>query len=192
MTKKQFFNTISNGGDAILRHILDLLRKARADYCVVGGLAVNAYVEPVVSLDLDIVVVTDALDSFLAMAEKTFKIKRYPHSINLKRRQSDLRIQLQLDQRYQDFISRAVRKKVLGQQMKVGSLEDVFQGKLWACSDKQRRMSKRQKDLADIYRLAEAYPRLKRMLPKLLKKQVSLPPGGGRNEALHSRGIKAI
>jgi hypothetical protein len=170
MTKKQFFNTISNGGDAILRHILDLLRKARADYCVVGGLAVNAYVEPVVSLDLDIVVITDALHTFLTMAEKSFKIKRYPHSINLNAKQSDLRIQVQTDQRYQDFISRAVRKKVLGQQMKVGALEDVFQGKLWAYSDKRRRMSKRQKDLADIYRLVEAYPRLKSRAPKSMRK----------------------
>jgi hypothetical protein len=166
MTKKQFFDAISNGGNSVLRQILDLLKKARADYCVIGGLAVNAYVEPVVSLDLDIVVITDALDAFLDLAQGTFKIERYPHSINLKAKQSDLRVQVQIDQRYQDFISRAVRKKVLGQQMKVGALEDVFEGKLWAYSDKQRRMSKRQKDLADIYRLVEAYPRLKRMLPK--------------------------
>jgi hypothetical protein len=171
MTKRQFFNAISNGGDAVLKRILGLLKKARADYCVIGGLAVNAYVEPVVSLDLDIVVITDALDTFLGLAQRTFKVERYPHSINLKAKQSDLRIQLQTDQRYQDFISRAVRKKVLGQQMKVGALEDVLQGKLWAYSDKQRRMSKRQKDLADIYRLVEAYPRLKSRLPRFLKKQ---------------------
>jgi hypothetical protein len=170
MTKQQFFNTISNGGDTVLRRILDLLKKARADYCVIGGLAVNAYVEPVVSLDLDIVVITDALETFLTMAQRTFEIERYPHSINLKAKQSDLRIQVQIDQRYQDFISRALRKKVLGQQMKVAALEDVFQGKLWAYSDKQRRMSKRQKDLADIYRLVEAYPHLKSKLPKSLQK----------------------
>ena len=170
MTKQQFFNAISNGGDAVLRRILDLLKKARAKYCVIGGLAVNAYVEPVVSLDLDIVVITDGLDTFLTMAQRIFKVERYQHSINLKAKQSDLRIQVQLDQRYQDFISRALRKKVLGQQMKVAALEDVFQGKLWAYSDKQRRMSKRQKDLADIYRLVESYPHLKSMLPKSLQK----------------------
>ncbi|MEK6571133.1 MAG: nucleotidyl transferase AbiEii/AbiGii toxin family protein [Bacteroidota bacterium] len=170
MTNQQFFNAISNGGDAVLRRILDLLKKARARYCVIGDLAVNAYVEPVVSLDLDIVVITDGLDTFLTMAQRIFKVERYQHSINLKAKQSDLRIQVQLDQRYQDFISRALRKKVLGQQMKVAALEDVFQGKLWAYSDKQRRMSKRQKDLADIYRLVESYPHLKSMLPKSLQK----------------------
>jgi hypothetical protein len=169
VTKRQFFSAVSNGGDAILGRILNLLRKARADYCVIGGLAVNAHAEPVVSLDLDIVVITDALDTFLVLAQKTFDIRRYPHSINLKASQSDLRIQIQTDQRYQDFISRGIRKKVLGQQMKVGALEDVLQGKLWAYSDKQKRMSKRQKDLADIYRLVEAYPRLKRMVRRQLK-----------------------
>jgi hypothetical protein len=54
--------------------------------------------------------------------------------------------------------------------MKVGALKDVLQGKLWAYSDKQRRMSKRQKDLADIYRIVEAYPRVKSKLPKGLQK----------------------
>lgn len=178
MTQQQFFNATSNGGDIVLRQILDLLKKARAKYCVVGGLAVNAYVEPVVSLDLDVVVITDALETFLGFAQKTFKIERYPHSINLKAKQSDLRIQVQLDPRYQDFISRALRKKVLGLPMKVAALEDVFQGKLWAYSDKQRHMSKRpsrpmsgwQKDLADIYCLVEAYPRLKSKLPKSLQR----------------------
>jgi len=84
-------------------------------------------------------------------------------------RKSDLRIQLQTDPRYQEFISRAVRKKVLGLPMKVASLPDVFQGKLWACSDERRRKSKRQKDLADIYRLIEGHPHLKQKLPKSMK-----------------------
>ena len=52
--------------------------------------------------------------------------------------------------------------------MKVASLEDVFLGKIWAYSDKECRMSKRQKDLADIYRLVEKYPRLKKMAPPSL------------------------
>ena len=133
---------------------------------MIGGLAVNAYAEPVVSLDLDVVVVTGALDAFLAMAGKVFKVERFPHSVNLQAKKSDLRIQVQTDPRYQDFVARSARKNVLGYTMRVASLEDVFQGKLWAYSDQRRRMSKRQKDLADLYRLAETYPRLKRLLPK--------------------------
>lgn len=166
MTNQQFLDAVSNGGGTVLKQVLDLLKDQRAPYCVIGGLAVNAYAEPVVSLDLDVVVVTNALDAFLAAAEKTFKIERFPHSINLNAKRSDLRVQVQIDPRYQAFIARSVRKKVLGYSMKVASLDDVFQGKLWAYSDRRRRRSKRQKDLADLYRLAEAYPRLKKLLPK--------------------------
>jgi hypothetical protein len=50
---------------------------------------------------------------------------------------SDLRIQLQTDLRYQDFISRAATHSVLGYKMKVASAEDVLQGKVWAYLDDQ-------------------------------------------------------
>ena len=56
MTKKEFLNAISNGKVDIVQAFLDILSSSKADYCVIGGLAVNAYAEPVVSLDLDIVV----------------------------------------------------------------------------------------------------------------------------------------
>jgi len=37
----------------IIQSLLDILRETGASYCVVGGLAVNAYVEPVVSLEMN-------------------------------------------------------------------------------------------------------------------------------------------
>ncbi|MGH7494901.1 MAG: hypothetical protein ACREOO_21220 [bacterium] len=46
---------------------------------------------------------------------------------------------------------------------------DVLQGKIWAFSDEHKRQSKRQKDLADIFRLVEAYPHLKKPLPKSIQ-----------------------
>ena len=169
MTKQEFLRAVSNGGDAVLKIILELLKKAKADYCIIGGLAVNAYVEPVVSLDLDIVIVADSTEKFLSLAGPVFKVERFPYSINLTAKKSDLRIQIQTDKRYQQFISQSARKKVLGMQMKVAAVEDVLKGKLWAYADKERRMSKRQKDLADIYRLVEAYADLKKLLPKSIK-----------------------
>ena len=58
MTGKKFMNAVANAQEDILQLFLDILGKTKASYCVVGGLAVNAYVEPVVSLDLDIVIDT--------------------------------------------------------------------------------------------------------------------------------------
>ena len=169
MTKKEFMNSVSNGREDILQQMLDLLNEMKVDYCVIGGLAVNAYVEPVVSLDLDLVVIAEATDNLLKVAEKIFNIEKFPHSMNLSSTKSDLRIQLQTDPRYQDFIARSSIKEVMGYEMKVASVEDVLQGKIWAYFDEERRKSKRQKDLADIFRLVEGYPHLKDLLPESLK-----------------------
>lgn len=55
---------------------------------------------------------------------------------------SKLRIQFTTDERYQAFPGRSVEAEVLGLRVKVASLEDVTQGKLWAYSDPRRRLSK--------------------------------------------------
>ncbi|MBM3296538.1 MAG: hypothetical protein FJY83_02955 [Candidatus Aminicenantes bacterium] len=163
MTRRQFFNAVAGGGGDVLKRVLSLLAKTKTPYCVIGGLAVNAYAEPVVSLDLDLVVSSAKLAEFLLAAKRAgFKAKVFKCSINLSAPGSDLRIQLQTDERYQPFISRAKLKTVLGYRMKVAAVEDVLQGKIWAHGDASRRMSKRQKDLADIMRLLEKRPRLRK------------------------------
>jgi hypothetical protein len=49
--------------------------------------------------------------------------------------------------------------------MAVADIGDVLRGKVWAASDPERRGSKRQKDLADIARIIEAYPNLRDSVP---------------------------
>ncbi len=51
MTEKEFINSIANGQEDIIQKLVDLLEENKIGYCVIDGLAVNAYVEPVVSLD---------------------------------------------------------------------------------------------------------------------------------------------
>ncbi|HEX7342936.1 MAG TPA: hypothetical protein VF398_01640 [bacterium] len=153
----------------MLQIFLNLLARKKARYCVVGGLAVNAYAEPIVSLDLDLAVVSDKIEEILAALPKLWKIRRFPHSINISSSASELRIQLQLNCRYQDFIKGARRRTILGYRMPVAAIENVLQGKIWAYRDKTRRASKRQKDLADIFRLVEAKSELISLLPKEIK-----------------------
>ncbi len=124
-------------------------------YCLIGGLAVNCYVEPVYTLDADIVV-----------------IQQHAHAMNDWVPQSDLRIQFTTDERYQDFLDRSVESEVLGIRVRIASLQDVTQGKLWAYSDPQRRLSKRKKDELDLIRLAEAHPELKASYPSDLRDQI--------------------
>lgn len=173
MTGKEFLNAVANGKTDIIQLLLKLLEDTGSAYCVVGGLAVNAYAEPVVSLYLDLVVVSDRLEAVCeAAGSKGLNIQRFEHSINLSILGSDLRIQIQTDPRYQGFLSRAVKRDVLGYRMTVAALEDVLQGKIWAYSDEQRRKSKRQKDLADITRLVETHPALKEKLPPEIRSRV--------------------
>lgn len=169
MTGKVFLNSLANGKSDIIQLLLDLLQKLNIDYCVIGGLAVNAYADPVASLDLDLVLMIDNIDKLLKHTSNTFNINKFAHSINLQHPDSDLRIQLQTDLQYQSFIANASEKKVLGYEMKVASLKDVLKGKIWAYSDEERRNSKRQKDLADIMRLVETHPQLYSLLPEKIK-----------------------
>ena len=169
MTRKEFMNSVGNGEVDVLEQLLQVLGEKKIDYCLVGGLAVNAYVEPVVSLDLDVVIALDAIEVFLEACRRFFTIEKFPHSVNLNSPKSDLRIQLQTDSRYQAFIKGASLKEVMGYTMKVAKVEDVLQGKIWAYLDQKRRMSKRQKDLADIFRIIESYPKLKKLLPASIK-----------------------
>ena len=54
MTGSTFFKTVTNGEIDIIQVLLSLLEETGSAYCVIGGLAVNAYAKPVVSLDLDL------------------------------------------------------------------------------------------------------------------------------------------
>ena len=169
MTGKTFLKKLSGGDTDAVAIVLSILKKIKADYCLIGGLAVNAYADPVVSLDIDLAVISDRLDDLRREAgSRGIKIRAFKHSLNLDVPGSDLRIQVQTDPRYQVFIPRGKRRNVLGYLLLVASVEDVLQGKIWAYSDETRRNSKRQKDLADILRLVETHPRLKRRLPPAL------------------------
>lgn len=134
-------------------------------FCLIGGQAVNAYVEPLVSLDLDVVVAAADLDRVRTLLPKVFATESFPHSLNVSIPGSDLRIQIQLDARYGAFVDRAGVRDVLGVRLPVARVEDVLQGKIWAVEDSSQRPSKRQKDLADISRLLEKYPHVRTSVP---------------------------
>lgn len=174
MTNKEFINSLANGKSDIIQIFLDILSKTGSRYCLIGGLAVNAYVEPVVSLDLDAVAAVEDVGAICNAAKDCgLKVEQFEHSVNISSDKSDLRIQLQADPRYQKFISKADGRNVLGYTMKVARLEDVLQGKVWAYMDKTRRKSKRQKDLADIFRIVEKFPQLEASLPQSIREELN-------------------
>jgi len=174
MTGKEFVNRLANGKSDIIQLFLEILSKTGSEYCLIGGLAVNAYVEPVVSLDLDVVAAVEDVGAICSAAkERGLKVEQFEHSVNITSSDSDLRIQLQQDPRYQEFVSNAQGKTVLGYTMRVARVEDVLQGKVWAYLDKTRRKSKRQKDLADIFRIVEKFPQLETSLPQSIREELN-------------------
>jgi hypothetical protein len=160
-----YWKAVTADKAGFLDRVIALLGQSGARYCVIGGQAVNAFVEPVVSLDLDLAVATADLAAAEALLAQSFRVERFPHSVNVSMPGSDLRVQLQTDPRYAPFVEGASEREVLGLRLPVARLEDVLQGKVWAATDPARRASKRQKDLADIARLLEAHPQLRSRVP---------------------------
>jgi hypothetical protein len=147
--------------------------EASGRWCLIGGLAVNSYVEPVYTLDAYLVVIASGLQMVAdKLRAKGFAIEEYEHSLNARGPGSDLRIQFTTDVRYQTFLKRSVEAMVLGVPVRVACLEDTAQGKLRAYGDPQRRFSKRKKDELDLIRLAEAWPELRAMYPRELLEQI--------------------
>ena len=149
----------------MLGRLLTLFAENDIQFCVIGGQAVNAYADPVVSLDLDLVVTLGQLERVEGLLRHAFHVESYEHSLNASMYGSDLRVQIQTDPRYASLPGRAEIHEVLGVQLPVASLHDLLQGKVWAVLDETRRPSKRQKDLADISRLIEAHPELREHVP---------------------------
>ncbi len=149
-----------------LDEFLAILAENGIRYCVIGGQGVNAYAEPLVSLDLDVAVAAEDLGRVERLLSERFRVEQFEHSLNVSAAGSQLRVQIQTDPRYAAFVSRATPREVLGVTLQVAAVEDVLQGKLWAFLDETRRGTKRQKDLADIGRLIEAYPLLRERVPR--------------------------
>jgi hypothetical protein len=161
----EFWKEITMDKSNFLEQFIALLKDNDIHYCVIDGQGVNAYVEPLVSLDLDVVVATGQIARLRELLTARFKVSEFPHSLNVTSSDSELRVQIQTDERYADFVQRAEVRDVLGLKMPVAGIEDLMRGKVWAALDPRRRASKRQKDLADIARLVEAYPGLRELAP---------------------------
>jgi hypothetical protein len=172
VTAAEAYDLTTRGGASDFARLIALCESI-GPYCLIGGLAVNHYVEPVYTLDADIVMIAEEIENLAEqLKERGFQVERHLHSLNATPSNSQLRIQFTTDARYQAFLSRSVLGEALGVHVRLACLHDVAQGKLWAYSDPARRFSKRKKDELDLVRLAEAYPELKRMYPAELREQI--------------------
>ncbi len=169
MQALDFWKTVTMDHSNLLETLIAFLREHKIEFCVIGGQAVNAYVEPLVSLDLDLAVAMRQIEAVESLLGQRFTLKRFPHSLNITIPNSDVRVQVQTDERYSSFLEHATTRTVLGMDLPIAAIEDVLQGKIWAFSDTDRRGSKRQKDLADIARIIEKFPDLRDKVPQEIR-----------------------
>jgi len=154
-------------------NLVDMLAKHSIHYCVIGGQGVNAYTEPLIDLDFELVVAVNQIELLESLMRSRFKVERIPNSLNVPAEGSDSRVQIQTDPRYFGFPARADIRSVLGIPLPVARIEDLLQGKIWAALDPKRRPSKKRKDLLDIERLVEANPELNSRLPEEIPERLS-------------------
>ncbi len=163
MTEAEFLAGLT-GSPNDLALAVEALRACGQPFCLIGGLAVNRYAEPMVTLDADFAVAaaTGAADALRAAG---FTVEEFPHSLNAALPGSRLRIQITVNALYGSFPSRAIAGTLFGVEMPIACLADVVQGKLWAATDPARRRSKRAKDEADLIRLGELHPEVFALVP---------------------------
>lgn len=172
MTATELFELVSNGGSSDFSLLVNILNQ-HGPWCLIGGLAVNCYVEPVFTMDADIVVAASELSGVQAeLIARGFDVTQHEHSVNAQMKGSQLRIQFTVDKRYQEFLSITSKMDVLGEQVPVASLENIVRGKVWAWDDPKRRLSKRKKDELDLIRIAEKYPQLRALMPPAITSQL--------------------
>lgn len=141
MTAVEAYELISHGGATDFARVIETCEQL-GPYSLIDGLAVNCYVEPVYTMDADIVMIASHLPTLANHSEQQgFRMEEHPHSLNAARLGSQFRIQFSRDVRYQAFPGRCVEAEVLGIRVKIACLRDVVQGKLWAYGDPTRRLS---------------------------------------------------
>ena len=168
MQSSSYWKAVLLDRDNFLDRILNFLKSSGVRFCVIGGTGVNAYADPVVTEDLDIVVAAEEIEALETALARDFKVRRFPHSINVSAPPAKLQLQIQTDPRYFDYVERAETRNVMDFLLPVARIDDLLQGKVWAAMDPERRRSKRQKDLADIARILEGFPNLRDGLPAAL------------------------
>ena len=145
MTAAEIYNSVTNGGAHDFAEVVAVINRNKP-WCLIGGLAVNCFVEPVYTVNVDLVVVAANLEQIGRELEAAgFRIKRFEHSMNAQRAGSELNVQFTTDARYQDFLAGVAEYEVLGVVVPVASLENIVRGKVWAWQDARRRPTKRKK-----------------------------------------------
>ncbi len=167
-----FWKSVVADRSNFLERIFEVLESEGFAYCVIGGVAVNVYVTPLLTEDLDIAVESAQLSRARTVLGEHFKIREFEHSINVYDPESGLQVQIQKDPAINQVIVRAQRMDVFGMTLPVATPDDLVRLKVIAASDPARRNMKKGKDRLDLARLLTAFPDAESLVPPELLERV--------------------
>jgi hypothetical protein len=162
-----FWKTVVADDSEFLDRLLAVFEATGVRFYVIGGQGVNACADPVVSLDLGLVVDLEDVEKAEAALARNFKLETFPNSIGVSGPGS----RSACNCKRINAILAAVRD-VLDHQLPVAEIRDVLQRKVWAASDPSRRTSKRPKDFADIARTLEVQPEFSEHVPVQIRERL--------------------
>src|SRR5258708_5606106 len=114
MQAREVWKAVTMDESNFLDNLIALLSERQIRYCVIGGQGVNAYVDPLISLDLDLVVALSQFELVESLLGQHFKVERVPDVLNVSAAGSKLRVQIQTNPRYLQFSDRAAVQDVPG------------------------------------------------------------------------------
>lgn len=170
MTHREIFDS-AVGGSGALKQIIDILA-VNVDYCLIGGTAINYYVEPIYTGEVNFVISpNDKIKILKALQGAGIDFKDDDTCISIPvPKTSRLTIYINTDSRYQGFMANTHAGLLFDEfKVQLAALEDLIQGKIWSLEDSCRKVSKQFKDQADLCRIVENYPKLIKLLPIYLQ-----------------------
>lgn len=172
MSSLAFWKAVVEDRSDFLERVLGLLEREEIRCCVIGGVGVNAYAEPIATQDLGIVVASDQIEAARALLEREFRVREFEQSLNVYDTGSKLQVQVQLNAEVGDVLGRAEMRDVMDLHLPVAQPSDLMRMEIQAAMDATRRGSKRAKEVLDLARLAMAFPELLAEVPSELRARV--------------------
>jgi len=190
MTERELFNLVSKGGGDVLSDVIAILRR-ECKFCLIGGLAVNCYLDAVYTNDAEFAVaVPDTGILLRSLEEFGFCVieRRYssrfscPEYMVIAKPASKLKIHISNDVRMSEFPARSDNREVLGEIVPVACLNDLVQERIWSCECPDRDIIAVGKDRLDLIRIGLKYQEQISIFPEEIRKYVVSQSGKNEEE----------
>ena len=164
--ERDFIQQFNDKKTKIIQQFVDICADLGIDYCFIGEIAVNAYVdEPAFSYSNEVILPNDSLEDFLREARKYFRVKEFPHKVALHDPDAACFLEIALNQSHPGIWPEMATTVFTGLELNIPSIKALIDLKLAQYSNDLLPKSKRLKALTSICQIIEKYPEFMQILP---------------------------